>query len=562
MDYISNYNLWLEKTVLDKEINKELLDIKNDDKEIKERFYKDLEFGTAGLRGEMGAGTNRINIYTIKKVTQGFCDYLKSKYEKPSVAISFDSRLKSDEFAKASCEVFLGNNIKVYITDKLMPTPFLSFLVRNKNCSGGVMITASHNPYIYNGYKVYDETGAQVMDEACKEIFSYIEKVDIFYSIKSKDFETCKKADEVEIISSKTYDEYIDTVLFKDITKEEDYCKNLKIAYTPLNGAGFDCVSTVFKRLGFEDVKVVSEQKEPNGLFPTCQYPNPENKDAIKLVLKLAKENESDIVLATDPDSDRVGLCVRNDDGEYVILNGNEIGLLLFDYVLENKIKKYPLGKPYICVKTIVSSRLIDVICEQNGVECINVLTGFKYIGGEIEKLFQQNEEERFAFGYEESFGYLTDGFVRDKDAVLSCMHICKMASIYKKNGINLLQKLDDIYNSYGYFLTTQKSFDFSGLEGQEKLKKLMDVFRFDYNKLDFNFKVKEFKDYLSGYNGLPKSNVIEFVFDNGSSLLIRPSGTEPKIKFYINANCKTCEENKVILEKLSLVCENIIKMV
>ncbi|MGL5973327.1 MAG: phospho-sugar mutase [Oscillospiraceae bacterium] len=567
MNYKKQYDKWVEKQLEDKDLICELNDMKNDDEKIKESFFKNLEFGTGGLRGVIGAGTNCVNIYTIRKATQGFSDYLNNTYsEDISVSISFDSRNKSFLFAKECAKVLAANSIKCYITDTLMPTPFLSFSVRHFKSKGGIMITASHNPFIYNGYKAYDENGCQLTDKPAKEVIDFVNKLDIFEDVKTIDFEDGKKQGLIKVVGEEIYELYLNEVLDKKITSNiED---NLKIVYTPLNGAGNIPVNNILQKIGCKNVKIVKEQQDPDGNFTTCQYPNPEIKEAIQLALDLASKERADIILATDPDCDRVGVSVPY-EGDFKNLTGNEIGILMLDYVINNRIKDKTMPKNPIVVKTIVSSNLINKICQKNAIECIDVLTGFKYIGEQIENLYQKNEQDRFIFGYEESFGYLTDGFVRDKDAVLSAMHIVKMAQIYKNEGKKLTDRLDEIYKQYGYIYNSQKSYTFEGISGIEKMQKIMNNLRnISVDKLN-DYDILNIKDYLISVNkdvktnkigiiNLPKSNVIELQLSEDASIIVRPSGTEPKIKAYLTANGMFLEKNKEIVKDLEKISDDI----
>jgi len=570
MDFKEQYRIWSNKILEDIDLKDEILKIKDNELQKKENFFKNLEFGTGGLRGIIGVGTNRINIYTIRKATQGFCNYLKTKNKDITVAISYDSRTKSELFAKECAKVLAGNGFKAIITDTLMPTPFLSFLVSRFNCQGGIMITASHNPFIYNGYKAYDENGCQLTDVFAEQVIDCVNDLDIFKDVKIIDFDKGVDDKLIKVVSNDIYDEYLNAVLSKDLSKDSNENNAVKIVYTPLNGAGFKPVTQMMKKINCNNFIVVKEQQDPDGKFPTCPYPNPEIKEALELSLELAKNEGADIVMATDPDSDRLGVCVKDSTGEFRVLTGNEIGILMLDYIVNTRKKDNTMPEEPMVVKTIVSSKLIDKICKQNNIKCVNVLTGFKYIGEQIEMLSQKGEQKNFIFGYEESFGYLTDGFVRDKDAVLASMHIIKMANIYKGRGENLLDRLDNIYKEYGYIQNTQTSHTFLGVEGMEKMQNIMADLR--KNKTDFNideYDVLTINDYmlkesLNMKTGkieeikLPKSNVIEFIMNKGASIIIRPSGTEPKIKAYICANGDDLIQNKKILKDLLKVVEKI----
>lgn len=570
MDYKKQYEIWVSKSLDDKDLEKELLDIKNDDEKIKESFFKNLEFGTGGLRGILGVGTNRINIYTVRKATQGFCNYLKEKNSDIAVAISFDSRNKSELFSKECARVLAANGVKSIITDKLMPTPFLSFLVRRFNCNAGIMITASHNPFIYNGYKAYDQNGCQLTDIPAKNVIECVNKLDVFNDVKIIPFDEGVNNGLIDIVSDDVYNEYIDEVLDKDLTKNVTDNNNVKVVYTPLNGAGNIPFTTMLRKIGCTNFSVVKEQEKPDGNFPTCTYPNPEEKEALKLSLELGDKENADLILATDPDSDRLGVCVKNKNGEYRILTGNEIGILILDYIINERKKQNIMPKEPVVVKTIVSSKLIDKMCEKNNIQCINVLTGFKYIGEQIEILKQNGVEKNFVFGYEESFGYLTDGFVRDKDAVLAGMHLVKMSNAYIKKNNSLLDRLEEIYKEYGYIQNKQISHSFLGLDGLKKMQDIMENLRNNFNNIDVNgYDIIKVNDYLLRkstdllnnvvYNiDLPSSNVIEIIMNKGASIIIRPSGTEPKIKAYICANGELLDENKKVVDDMLKVVSDI----
>ena len=564
MNYIEEYENWLVKTKGNEYLNSELLEMKNNDDKIKECFYKELEFGTAGLRGVIGAGTNRMNIYTVRKATQGFANYLNNNFTNPSIAISYDSRTFSIEFANEVASVMAGNNIKAYVTDKLMPTPFLSYMVRELGCQGGVMITASHNPYIYNGYKAYDENGCQLTDIPAQKVTEYVKNIEMFGDIKVD-----ANSKLINVIGQDLMDQYIQDVLSKKVIEIQN--SDLKVVFTPLNGAGNLSVRAMLSEINCTNVLVVKEQELPDGLFPTCQYPNPEMKEALKLGIDLMKKENADILLATDPDSDRVGVVV-NEEESFSILTGNEIGLLLLDFIVNSRLKNNSMPKSPTVVKTIVSSKLVDKMCSKNNIKCIDVLTGFKYIGEQVEILKQENREEDFIFGYEESFGYLTDGFVRDKDAVLAAMHLTQMSQCYKNKGITLLDRLEEIYKEFGYILNHQESYEFSGIQGMQDMANIMSGLRENLPSVFGEYKINTIKDYENSVEidvdsskeekiNLPKSNIMEYIFENGSSLIIRPSGTEPKIKAYITACGKSRAENNMILGKILAISNKIMNI-
>ncbi len=547
------YKIWKVKASEDSDLIDELLQIEGNADEINDRFYKELEFGTAGLRGVIGAGTNRMNVYTVGRATQGLADYINSVAENGSAAIAYDSRIKSDLFAKKAAGVFAANGIKVYMYPELMPTPMLSFAVRRFKCDAGVVVTASHNPSKYNGYKAYGPDGCQLDVEASAKVFEFVNRVDYFTGIKTADFEKSVESGMIEFIGQDIIDEYLGKVQSLSLSPEE--CKNsgLSVVYTPLYGTGNKPVRAILDRIGIKNVTVVPSQEKPNGNFPEAPFPNPEIREAFKCALQLADEVKPDLLLATDPDCDRVGIAVKDENG-YTLMSGNEVGALMLNYLLERRTELNKMPKNPVAVETIVSTDLCKKIAAKYGVELIEVLTGFKYIGGQVKLLEEKGEEDRFIMGFEESYGYLSGSFVRDKDAVIGSMLICEMACYYKSKGINLLKKYAELEKEFGVFLNVQKSFVFEGQQGMIHMSELMDKFRADAptevagvrvtNALDYE--VSKNRDVLSGEITeikLPKSNVIAYKLDNGSSVIIRPSGTEPKIKLYISAVGKTRSE-------------------
>ena len=546
------YNLWCQKATKDPDLIKELKELAGNESLISDAFYKELEFGTAGLRGVIGAGTNRMNIYTVGQASQGLAAYVNSVTKNGSVAIAYDSRIKSDVFAKCAAEIFAANGIKVYIYSELVPTPMLSFAVRRLKCDAGVVITASHNPAKYNGYKAYGPDGSQLGPEAADYVLSIMQNVDIFEGIKSIDFDTALKEGKIEYISQGIIDEYLDNVAAQRVEKDIDF-SSLNVIYTPLNGAGNKPVRAILKRIGVKNVTVVPEQELPDGNFPTAPYPNPEIRQPFECALKLAETVKPDILLATDPDSDRVGIAV-NQNGEYILISGNDMGVLLLNYILERRKANGTLPKNPVAVKTIVSSELCQRIADDYGCRLINVLTGFKFIGEQITLLAQKNEQDRYVFGYEESYGYLCGDYARDKDAVVASMLICEMTVFYKNQGKTLLDVLSDIYNKYGYFYSKQKSFTCEGQSGMEKIKEIMSNLRQNPPKEICGSKVVKVNDYGVSVSydkiantetpiTLPKSNVLSYFLEDSSTFIVRPSGTEPKIKTYICAVGKTHEE-------------------
>ena len=543
------YLLWCQKATKDPDLIKELKEIEGNEEIISDAFYKNLEFGTAGLRGVIGAGTNRMNIYTVGQASQGLAAYVNSVTENGSIAIAYDSRIKSDVFAKCAAEIFAANGIKVYIYPELVPTPMLSFAVRRLKCDAGVVITASHNPAKYNGYKAYAPDGSQLGPEAADYVLSIMESVDIFDGVKSMDFDTALKEGKIEYITDDIVEEYLDNVEAQRVEKDIDFSA-LKVIYTPLNGAGNKPVRAILKRIGVKNVTVVPEQEMPDGNFPTAPYPNPEIRQPFECALKLAETVKPDILLATDPDSDRVGIAV-NQNGEYVLISGNDMGVLLLNYILERRTANGTLPNKPVAVKTIVSSELCQKIADSYDCELINVLTGFKFIGEQITILAEKNEQNRYIFGYEESYGYLCGDYARDKDAVVASMLICEMTVFYKNNGKTLLDVLEEIYQKYGYCYSTQKSFTCEGQSGMEKIKEIMSSLRNNPPMEICGSKVVKINDYGTSLSydkltnteseiTLPKSNVLSYFLEDTSTFIVRPSGTEPKIKTYICAAAKT----------------------
>ena len=546
------YNLWCKKATKDPDLIKELKELEGNEEQISDAFYKDLEFGTAGLRGVIGAGTNRMNIYTVGQASQGLASYVNSVTKNGSIAIAYDSRIKSEVFAKVSAEVFAANGIKVYIYDELVPTPMLSFAVRRLGCDAGVVITASHNPAKYNGYKAYAPDGSQLGPEAADYVLSIMQSVDIFDGVKSVDFDTALAEGKIEYISQDIIEEYLQNVAKQRVEKDIDFSA-LKVIYTPLNGAGNKPVREILKRIGGENVTVVPEQEKPDGNFPTCPYPNPEIRQPFECALKLADEIKPDILLATDPDSDRVGIAV-NQNGEFILISGNDMGVLLLNYILERRTANGTLPKNPVAVKTIVSSELCQKIADDYGCTLINVLTGFKFIGEQITLLAEKGEQDRYILGYEESYGYLCGDYARDKDAVVASMLICEMTVFYKNQGKTLLDILEGIYNKYGYYYSQQKSFTCEGQSGMAKIKQIMEDLRQNPPKEICGSKVIKLNDYGTSVSydfvnnttseiTLPKSQVLSYFLEDDSTFIVRPSGTEPKIKTYICAVGKTKQD-------------------
>lgn len=547
------YNLWCENAKEDADLQTELADIKDDNDAINDRFYRDLEFGTGGLRGVIGAGTNRMNIYTVRRATQGFADYLNQEYQNPSVAISFDSRIKSDVFSKAAAEVLAANGIKVHIYKDLMPTPCLSFAVRALNCQGGIMVTASHNPAKYNGYKVYGEDGCQITLRGAEIILEKINSLDMFNGVKSASFDEELAKGNISYIGDEVIEDFYKNVLAEGINTDLCASSGLKVVYTPLNGTGNKPVREILKRLGITDVTIVKEQENPDGNFTTCPYPNPEIREALEVGLKYCNEVKPDLLLATDPDCDRVGIAVPDGDG-YALFSGNEVGAMLLEYICQQRIAKGTMPENPIAVKTIVTTDIVNLIGKEYGVEIIDVLTGFKFIGEQIGLLEAKGEENRYIFGFEESYGYLSGGYVRDKDAVNASMLICEMAAYYRTQGISLIQARENMYKKYGVFLQTLHSFTFEGESGMKKMAEIMTSLRNDPPAEIGGLKVVKIDDYQTSISKdlvsetaieltLPKSNVLAFFLEGGSKAIVRPSGTEPKIKTYFTAKKPTHDE-------------------
>lgn len=554
MTEIELYNLWLKNATQDPDLQTELKSIENDSDAINDRFYRDLEFGTGGLRGVIGAGTNRMNIYTVRRATQGFADYLNHEYSNPSVAVSFDSRIKSDVFSKAAAEVLAANGIKVHIYKELMPTPCLSFAVRELHCQGGIMVTASHNPAKYNGYKVYGDDGCQITLRGAGIILDKINSLDIFNDVKTSSFDEEVKKGNICFIGQEVIEAFYDKVLAEGLNTELCATSGLKVVYTPLNGTGNKPVREILKRIGISEVTVVKEQENPDGNFPTCPYPNPEIREALAVGLEYCNKVKPDLLLATDPDCDRVGIAVPDGNGGYALFSGNEVGAMLLEYICQQRIKNGTMPKNPITVKTIVTTDIVNHIAKEYGVEVIDVLTGFKFIGEQIKLLEDKNQENRYIFGFEESYGYLSGTYVRDKDAVNASMLICEMASYYRSQGITLLQARENMYKKYGVFHQTLHSFTFEGESGMNKMNEIMNTLRNNPPAEIAGIKVVKFDDYKTSIskditNGtestinLPKSNVLAFFLEGGSKVIVRPSGTEPKIKLYLTSKKPTHEE-------------------
>lgn len=570
MDIKQTYNEWLENAVEDKDLTAELESIKNNEDEIYDRFYTALKFGTAGLRGIIGAGTNRMNIYVVRQATQGLANYVLKKYGNGSVAISHDSRIKADLFMNEAARVLAANGIKVYITSELQPTPVLSYLVRYFKCQAGIMVTASHNPAAYNGYKAYGEDGCQMTDVAANTVYDEISKLDMFKDVKIADFDEAVKSGMIEYVDESVYDTYLEKVMEQQVNPGVCKGADLKVVYTPLNGTGNKLVRKVLGKIGVNDVVVVPEQELPDGNFTTCPYPNPEIKEALAKGLELCEKEQPDLLLATDPDADRVGIAVKDYDGSYRLISGNEDGVMLTNYILSCKKASGKLPEKPVVVKTIVTTKLINKLCEKYGCELKNVLTGFKYIGEVILNLEKKHEENRYLFGFEESYGYLSGTYVRDKDAVVASMLVCEMAAYYKKQGKSLAEVIDGLYEEFGYYLNQTYSFEFDGAAGMQKMSNIMTAVRDNTPKSIAGYDVVKVSDYLLRKEtdvatgsvtdiDLPKSNVIALHLADDNAVIIRPSGTEPKIKLYITSVGKDKDNAAEICEKLVVASKEIL---
>ncbi len=545
------YQSWRKNAIDDPDLQSELSAIENDAEAIQDRFYRDLAFGTGGLRGVIGAGTNRMNIYTVRKATQGLANYVKEAFSEPSVAISYDSRIKSTDFAKAAAEVLAAHGVKVHIYTELKPTPMLSFAVRALHCSAGIMVTASHNPAKYNGYKAYGSDGCQMTIDAADAVLAKINALDIFNDVKHMPFDEALAAGMISYIGDDVIEDYFRNVLAQGINTDLCAKSGLKIVYTPLNGTGNKPVRTILNRIGIQEVTVVKEQENPDGNFTTCPYPNPEIREALQLGLQYCDQVKPDLLLATDPDADRVGIAVPDGKGGYALFSGNEVGAMLLEYICEQRIQKGTMPKHPVAVKTIVTTDIVEAICKAYGVELIEVLTGFKFIGEQIGFLEAKGEEDRYIFGFEESYGYLAGSYVRDKDAVVASMLICEMAAYYRTKGISMMQARENLYQKYGVYVHAQHSFTFEGESGMIRMQNIMEHLRTHRPEQIDNLKVIQFADYEKQVSidlttgtetaiTLPQSNVLSFTLEQGAKVIIRPSGTEPKIKAYYTTTAAT----------------------
>ena len=555
------YDLWLEKATADPDLKAELESVSGDEDGKNDRFYRNLEFGTGGLRGVIGAGTNRMNVYTVKKATQGLAEYILSNDVAKSVAIGYDSRIKSTYFAKSAAEVLAANGIKVYIYKELMPTPMLSWAVRTLKCGAGIVVTASHNPAKYNGYKVYGADGCQLTLEAAAIVLDKINHIDIFEGVKSVDFDKAVADGSISYIEDSVIDEYLVKVKEQGLHTDLVASSGLKVVYTPLNGTGNKPVRRILKEIGVENVTVVPEQENPDGNFPTCPFPNPEIREALQKGLDLCESVKPDLLLATDPDCDRVGIAVPDGD-HYELFTGNETGALLLEYICKERIALGRMPEKPVAVKTIVTSDITKAICKKYGVELREVLTGFKFIGEQIGLLEKDGEEKRYIFGFEESYGYLAGGYVRDKDAVVASMLICEMAAFYRTKGITLIEARKKMYDEYGVYFNKLNNFECEGASGMERMKEIMAGLRANAPKTIGGLDVLAVTDYTTSKKTaadgavsevtLPKSDVITYNLADDASVIIRPSGTEPKIKVYYTTKGATKDDAVALYDKLS----------
>ncbi len=542
--YLEAYKRWMETDLEDPALKAELESIEGNEEEIKDRFAVSLKFGTAGLRGVLGAGSNRMNIYVVRQATQGLANWVKTQAGNQLVAISYDSRINSDVFAKTAACVLAANGIKVRIYDALMPVPALSFATRYYEANAGIMVTASHNPAKYNGYKAYGPDGCQMTDEAADIVYAEIQKTDILTGAKMMSFEEGIEKGLIEYVGDDCKEALYDAIKARSVRPGICKTAGLKLVYSPLNGSGLVPVMRILEDIGIDDITIVEEQKYPDGNFPTCPYPNPEIFEALRLGLELAQKTGADLMLATDPDADRVGIAMKCPDGTYELVSGNEVGVLLLDYIAAGRIESGTMPKNPVAVKSIVSTPLADAVAANYGVELRSVLTGFKWIGDQIAGLEAAGEVDRFIFGFEESYGYLAGPYVRDKDAIIGSMLICEMAAYYRSIGSSIKQRLEEIYAKYGRYLNKVDSFEFPGLSGMDKMAGIMDDLRKNPPADIAGYKVVKVTDYKkSEETGLPAANVLIFKLDGGAEVIVRPSGTEPKIKTYFTTLGKDVAE-------------------
>ena len=559
--YQEEYERWLQAELQDVDLKTELQNIKGDDDAIKERFAVALKFGTAGLRGTLGAGTNRMNIWVVRQATQGVADWVKTQGGTQTVAISYDSRLKGWNFARDAAGVLAANGIHVRIYDELMPVPALSFATRYYHCNAGIMVTASHNPAKYNGYKAYGPDGCQMTDEAADIVYQQIQKTDVLTGAKYMSFAEGVNKGLIQFVEDDCKNALYGAIEARQIRPGIAATSGLKLVYSPLNGTGLVPVTRVLNDIGIHDITIVPEQEYPNGYFTTCSYPNPEILDALKKGLELAEKTGADLMLATDPDADRVGIAMKCPDGSYELVTGNEMGVLLLDYICAGRIEQGTMPAKPVAVKSIVSTPLANAVAEHYGVELRETLTGFKWIGDQIAQLESDGEVDRFIFGFEESYGYLAGPYVRDKDAVIGSMLICEMAAYYRSIGSSIKQRLEEIYKEYGRYLNKVDSFEFPGLSGMDKMAGIMSELRTNPPKDFAGKKVVKVMDYTKPEEtGLPAANVLIYSLDDGSTVVVRPSGTEPKIKAYYTTLGKDLAEAEAEKEKLAAALEPLFK--
>ena len=551
--YTDDYQRWLNFPLEDAALKAELEAIAGQDEQVKDRFAVSLKFGTAGLRGVLGAGSNRMNIYVVRQATQGLCNWVKTQGGNQLVAISYDSRINSDVFAKNAACVLAANGIRVRIYDALMPVPALSFATRYYGANAGIMVTASHNPAKYNGYKAYGPDGCQMTDDAAAVVYDEIQKTDILEGAKMMSFEEGVAQGLIQYVGDDCKEALYDAIKARSVRPGLCKTAGLKLVYSPLNGSGLVPVTRVLRDIGIDDITIVPEQQYPDGNFPTCPYPNPEIFEALRLGLELAKKSGADLMLATDPDADRVGIAIRCPDGSYELVSGNEVGVLLLDYICEGRIEKGTMPKNPVAVKSIVSTPLADAVAKSYGVEMRSVLTGFKWIGDQIANLEAAGEVDRFIFGFEESYGYLAGPYVRDKDAIIGSMLICEMAAYYRSIGSSIKERLESIYQKFGRYLNKVDSFEFPGLSGMDKMAGIMDSLRKNPPAEIGGYKGETGTDYLQPEKtGLPAANVLIYALEGGATVVVRPSGTEPKIKTYFTTLGKDLQEAEAQKEKLA----------
>ena len=554
------YERWLNAQLDDPDLKPELESIRDNENEIRERFAVTLKFGTAGLRGVIGAGTNRMNIYTVRQATQGLANWVKTQGGSQTVAISYDSRIKSNVFARAAAEVLAANGVQVRIYPELMPVPALSFATRYYQCNAGIMITASHNPAKYNGYKAYGPDGCQMTDNAADAVYAEIQKTDILEGAKTLPFAEGMEKGLIQYVGDDCKEALYTAIKSRSVRPGLCKTAGLKLVYSPLNGSGLVPVTRVLNDIGITDITIVPEQKDPDGNFPTCPYPNPEIFEALRLGLELAEKQNADLMLATDPDADRVGIAVRCKNGSYELLSGNEVGVLLLDYICAGRIEQGTMPKAPVACKSIVSTPLADAVAAHYGVECRNVLTGFKWIGDQIARLEAAGEVDRFIFGFEESYGYLAGPYVRDKDAIIGSMLICEMAAYYRSIGSSIKERMEQIYAQYGRYLNKVDSFEFPGLSGMDKMAAIMDGLRKQPITELAGIAVVKTQDFEKAEEtGLPAANILTYALADGSTVIVRPSGTEPKIKIYFTTKGADLAQAEAKKEKLAEACKPIL---